>query len=79
MTGTHYHPRALQGDPANDGYVLRTVGGVPMWLPGAVPAGGTTDQVLSKVSDDDYDVTWTDAGGSGSSVGATEYLFHNAI
>jgi hypothetical protein len=27
-----------------------------------VPSGGLTDQVLAKLSDDDYDTTWADAG-----------------
>lgn len=33
-----------------------------------VPAGGTTDQVLVKASDTDYDTEWADAGQSGTSV-----------
>lgn len=36
-----------------------------------VPPGGTTGQVLSKASDDDYDTTWDDAG-SGSSPGGPD-------
>jgi hypothetical protein len=33
MTGQRLSPRAMMGDPANDDYVLTTVGGVPVWLP----------------------------------------------
>lgn len=67
MTGVLLHPRALQGDDANDGYVLRTVGGVPMWLPGGIPVGGSTGQVLTKVSGADYDADWeTPSAGGGS-------------
>jgi hypothetical protein len=32
---------------------------------GSVPAGGTTGQVLAKVSDDDYDDEWTDPPSTG--------------
>jgi hypothetical protein len=32
-----------------------------------VPAGGTTDQVLAKLSDVDYDTGWVDRGGGGPS------------
>jgi hypothetical protein len=35
-----------------------------------VPAGGTTGQVLSKVSASDWDLTWATAGGAGSDVQA---------
>lgn len=31
-----------------------------------VPSGGTTGQVLSKVSDDDFDIEWATGGGGGS-------------
>ena len=37
-----------------------------------IPAGGTTDQVLKKASDDDFDVEWG-AGGGGSGVVNTWY------
>lgn len=53
-----FNPRAIEGDPDNDGYVLRTVGGVPMWLPSGVPTGGTTGQVLTKQSGTDFDADW---------------------
>lgn len=33
---------------------------------GAIPAGGTTNQVLTKSSGTDYSVVWADAGGGGS-------------
>ena len=38
-----------------------------------VPASGTTGQVLTKVSDADYDITWADpaGGGGGGTPGAT--------
>jgi hypothetical protein len=32
---------------------------------GSVPAGGTEDQVLAKVSDDDYDYEWVDPPNTG--------------
>lgn len=32
-SGHRYHPRAIEGDDANDGYVLTTVGGKAMWMP----------------------------------------------
>jgi len=41
-------------------------------LPNFLPVGGTTGQVLKKVSNDDYDVEWDDesGGGGGSSTTA---------
>lgn len=36
-----YSPRAIKGAPGSDGYVLTTVGGVPMWMPPPSPGGGT--------------------------------------
>lgn len=41
----------------------------------ALPSGGTTNQVLSKASDNDYDVTWRDASGGTFAVtyGTTGY------
>lgn len=38
-TDGRYSPRAMKGDPANDGYVLTTMNGVPVWLP---PTGGSS-------------------------------------
>lgn len=72
MTGQRYSPRAIMGDAANDTYALRTVGGVPMWLPvREVPPGGTTGQVLTKATGTDYDADWeTPASGGGSGSGA---------
>lgn len=60
--------RGLKGDPAHDGYTLRTVGGVPMWLPG-VPPGGAAGQILTKASGTDYDANWANpatGGGTGA-------------
>lgn len=54
-----FNIRALDGDPAHDGYAIRTIAGVPIWLPvHEVPPGGTTGQVLEKASGTDYDTTW---------------------
>jgi hypothetical protein len=38
---------------------------VPPDLPGLIPAGGTTNQVLAKNSNTDYDVGWVAAGATG--------------
>lgn len=51
-TGQHLDPRALRGDPANDGYVLATQDGVPQW---AAPGG-----IQSIVPGDGIDVDTTD-------------------
>lgn len=34
-------------------------------VPRLIPTGGTSGQALVKLSGTDYDVTWTDVGGSG--------------
>jgi len=47
-------PQGPKGDPGTDGV--------------GVPAGGTTNQVLAKNSNADYDTKWADAGGSSAGV-----------
>ena len=48
----------------------------PRWITaaevegGVIPAGGTTDQVLAKESNTDYDLKWADSGGGGSFLSA---------
>ena len=44
---------------------------------GAVPAGGTTGQVLTKASGTDYDASWADSAGGGASPGSTLFLFQH--
>lgn len=49
----------------------------PQGVPGqGVPTGGTTGQILAKVSATDYDTTWVDApqGGGGGGSGSGDYL-----
>lgn len=74
-TGQRLSPRAIKGDAANDGYVLRTVGGVPMWLPGGLPVGGTIGQSLVKTSNADYAVGWGDVSGGGGGTTITDRIY----
>ncbi len=70
--------------PAN-GQALVWNNGASQWEPGtvsggtgAVPAGGTTGQVLTKASGTDYDASWASSTGGGSTdaeVGSDLYLF----
>ena len=39
----------------------------------AIPAGGTTGQVMGKLSDDDYDIGWIDQTGGGGGGGTSNY------
>ena len=39
----------------------------------AIPAGGTTSQVMGKLSDDDYDIGWIDQTGGGGGGGTSNY------
>ena len=39
-----------------------------------IPAGGTTGQVLKKVSDTDYDVAWGNQSGGGGGGGTSDYV-----
>lgn len=48
-------PEAMQG------YVNQYLTENPVEVPGGLPSGGTTGQVLSKDSDSDFDATWKDA------------------
>jgi hypothetical protein len=43
-----------------------------------MPAGGLTDQVLTKLSDDDYSMAWTDPSGGGNSlsIGTSDQIPH---
>lgn len=68
-------PHGMEGDAAHDNYVLRTVSGIPVWLPvHEVPAGGTSGQVLTKASAVDWATTWsTPATGGGGGGGGTVY------
>lgn len=64
-----YGARSLDATGLADGdYQLHVVGGkAVMWVPagtGGVPDGGTTDQVLGKLSDADGDYDWIDAAGA---------------
>jgi hypothetical protein len=42
-----------------------------------VPPGGTTDQVLAKASDQNYDTEWVDAGGGGTPGGSNTQVQFN--
>lgn len=70
-TGRLFNVRAFEGDPDNDGYVLRTVGGVPVWMPGGIESivGGTG---ISVDTTDPYNpvVSATGGGGGGAFIGA---------
>lgn len=48
---------------------------VPLSAGNGLPAGGTTDQILAKASNANYDTKWVDApsGGGGSGSGTTKY------
>lgn len=53
----------------NEGITMYTVEVVSVTEIGELPAGGTTDQILAKKTDSDYDFKWVDApqGGGGDS------------
>ena len=68
-------PRGTPGLPGNDG--INGQDGVtgPQGEPGmGVPSGGTLGQMLSKVTDDDYDTEWIDAPAEAS--GLTRQILH---
>ena len=77
--------RTVAATSPADGQALVWNNGASQWEPGtvsggtgAVPAGGTTGQVLTKASGTDYDASWASSTGGGSTdaeVGSDLYLF----
>lgn len=66
------HFQLSQAQPTKDLTLVSTDepdGGYPVFPEVAgLPGGGTTGQVLTKASDDDYDADWEDASGGGGAV-----------
>lgn len=61
--------------------ITDVVAGVPTWVSGSIPPGGTTNQALTKISDADYDVHWSDVatGGGGLSITIATYSMTGVI
>lgn len=68
-TGHLFDPRALDGDPDHDGYVLTTVAGVPMWLPGGITGLTSADSSVTITDNGDGTLDLAAAGGGGGGGG----------
>lgn len=61
-------------EETDTGFIRQSNGSTWQVWARTVPPGGTTDQVLTKESDDDFDVGWEDAGGGGGGGGGLDAL-----